>query len=60
MTLTFKHDLYPVNLNQLAKYLGQRSFSSEVFVHTHNEPIALSGPLERSINICLFISPQAV
>ena len=42
-TLTFKHKLDSVKLNQHAKYLGQRSFRSKVIVWTH------TGPLKRSI-----------
>ena len=38
-------------MNQRAKYLGQRLFSSKVILrtHTHFAQIALSGPLEWSV-----------
>jgi len=35
LTFTFKRDLDNVKMNQKAKYLGQRSFSSKVTVQTH-------------------------
>jgi len=35
MTLTFEHDIDYVKMNQLAKYLGQRSFSLKVIARTH-------------------------
>jgi len=34
MILTFKLELENVKMNQRAKYLGQRSFSSKVIVRT--------------------------
>jgi len=37
MTLTMEHNLDKVKLNQLAKYLGQRSFSSKVTARTHTD-----------------------
>jgi len=51
MTLTFEVDLDSVKMNQLAKYLGQRSSNSKVIVRidTHAEPIALAGPLKWSV-----------
>jgi len=39
-------------MNQLAKYLGQRSFSSKAdWPQTHTGPIAVPGPLKCSINM---------
>jgi len=42
MTLTFKHDLDSVKMNQHAKHLGQRSLSVKVIIwihtHTHTHP----------------------
>jgi len=48
MTLTSEPDLECVKMNQLAKYLGQRSCSSKVTVQTdtNTRPIALPGPLK--------------
>jgi len=45
MKLTFKRGLDNVKTNQRAKYLGQRSFSSNVIVwtHRHNRPTARPG-----------------
>jgi len=55
MTLTFELDLDVAEMNQRAKHLGQRSFSSKVIVwtqtHTHTRPIALSWPLTWSVTI---------
>jgi len=36
-TLIFKHDLHRVEMNQHAKYVGHRSFTSKVILqkHTH-------------------------
>jgi len=35
MIMILEHDLDSVKRNQLAKYLGQRSFSSKIIVRTH-------------------------
>jgi len=55
MTLTFKLDQNNEKVNQRAKYLGQRSFSSKVIVHspgkwTHT-PTAPSGPPKYLVKI---------
>jgi len=50
--LNFEHDLDNMNAYQLAKKLGQKSFSSKVIVRTHSYGktdtglIALPGPLK--------------
>jgi len=52
MTLTFEHDLDSVKMSPLAKHLGQRSFSAQLFsrhTDTRNGSIALPGPLKQSI-----------
>jgi len=65
MTLIFESDLDRVMMNQCAKYLGQRSFHSNVIVriyrqtdthththtHTHIWSITVHGPLKLSINM---------
>jgi len=37
MTLTFNLDLESIEMNQDTKYLGQRSFNSEVIIQTHTQ-----------------------
>ena len=53
MIVTFEYDLDRVKVNQHAKYLGQRSFSSKVDVYSrtdvHAGPTALPGPLNCSV-----------
>ena len=65
MTLTFELDPDNVKLNQHAKHLGQRLWSSKVIVrtyrHTRIVPIALPGPLDgnkrsRYVNLVLLRS----
>ena len=47
MTLTFELDLQSAQLNQQAKYIGQKSFTSKVTVpDQHTWPIALPAPLQ--------------
>ena len=63
MTLTFALDLDSVKLNQHAKYLGQRSFSSKVIVridthkHTHPTDCSALTTKEVRINISAYRAP---